>query len=185
MKIKVFTILLFVTVFFSCKNNSGEKQDSEIETQALEKSVDNFTVELNLISQKDDAYVVYYSEDNTTNFTEDKAIWTDIQKGTPELKTIKFVLPEEAVPTHLRIDFGNSKEQETVELYKIKLSYFGREFEIKGSEFYTYFSLNENVKTEIDAEKGTIKFLKSSKEFFTPMYFPMPKLVEEITKLTN
>lgn len=186
MKIKLFTLVLFISVLFSCKNSSAEKTEvAQPESQAQDNSLNEFFVELDLISQKDDAYVVYYTEDGTTNFTEKQALWTQIEKGSPNLKTIKFLLPEGAKPTHFRIDFGNNKDQETVELYKIKFSYFGKKFEIKGSEFYTYFSLNPNVKTEIDASKGTIKFLKNPKEFFSPMYFPMPKLVEEISKLIN
>lgn len=184
MKSTLVGFAVILSLLTSCKDKETVNSPEEI-NKTEEVVSDNFTVQLSIVNPKNDSYVTYYTEDGTTNFVEDKAVWTDIVEGSNDVKKVTMVLPDVANPTQLRLDFGNNKEQETVELYNVKISAYGRSFEFKGSELYTYFSLNENVKTEIDEQKGTIKFLKNPEGFQVPMYYPMPKLVEEITKISQ
>ena len=181
MKTKIFIIaLLFSLAFISCKNDNKEKSDDTPKADVKQ----NFSVDLDVITPIEDNFSVYYTEDNTINFTGEKAVWTGV-KGQPESQKVTLNLSEEIIPTNIRIDFGLNKDQGDITLEKFKLNYYGKSFEAKGSEFFKYFIPNDSVKTEIDQAKGTVKFLKNPKKFFTPFYYPQQAVLDEIKKITK
>ncbi len=181
MKTKNFIIAtLFSLAFISCKNDKTEKTEEAPKADVKE----NFSVDLDVITPIEDNFSVYYTEDNTINFTGEKAVWSGV-KGQPNSQTVTLNLSEEIIPTNIRIDFGLNKDQGDIILEKFKLSYYGKSFEAKGSEFFTYFIPNDSVKTEIDLAKGTVKFLKNPKKFYTPFYYPQQKVLDEIKKITK
>jgi hypothetical protein len=163
--------------FISCKND--KKEDV---TKADEKQ--NFSIDLDVVAPLDDNFSVYYTEDNTINFNGDNAVWRGV-KGQSDIQQVTLDLKEEIIPTNIRIDFGINKDQGDIVLEKFKLSFYGKSFEAKGSEFFKYFIPNDSVKTEIDSVKGTVKFLKNPKKFFTPFYYPQQAVLDEIKKITH
>jgi hypothetical protein len=65
------------------------------------------------------------------------------------------------------------------------LKYNNKMFKAKGSDFLNYFIENNTIKTEIDKERGTIKFITNPKEFFIPFYYPQQTILEEVAEITN
>lgn len=179
-------ILLIALITFSflvsCKNDK-EAEKTENET-IKEKKNEYFSVEIDVIASKEDNFSVYYTEDGTINFTGEKAIWSGVlaQEGSQK---ITFNFPEEVIPTHIRFDLGLNKEQGDIIVEKFKFDFYGNSFEAKGSDFLKYFIANDQVKTEIDEVKGTIKFLKNPNGFVAPFYYPHQALLDEIAKITK
>ena len=129
---------------------------------------------------------MYYTEDGTINFNLEHVSWSGIKGGTDSQKVI-FNLSEEIIPTNIRLDFGLKKgsEQGDVTLQNVKVINYGKSFEFKGSDFLKYFIENKEVKTEINAANGTIKFLKNPSVTTTPFFYPTQLLIDEITKITK
>lgn len=175
---------LFALVFSSCKKDAETTTEGTTAPAVEEKIV--FKAEFDVIAEKDDSFAIYYTEDDTTNFPPENAVWGTV-KGQAEPQKVTFDFPVDALPTDLRFDFGLKKgaEQGDVTLQSFKLSYAGKEFVAKGSEFYAYFSANKDVKAELDETKGTIKFPKNPAGTTTPIFYPMPLLKEQIKKLTQ
>jgi hypothetical protein len=183
MKNKILLIALTTFSFLvSCKN---EKEAEKIENETVKvKKNEYFTVEMDVIASKEDNFSVYYTEDGTINFTGERAVWSGVLAQEASQK-ITFKLPEEVIPTHIRFDLGLNKEQGDIIIEKFKFDFYGNSFEAKGSEFLKYFITNDQVKTEIDEAKGTIKFLKNPNGFVAPFYYPHQALLDEIAKITK
>jgi|SRR6218665_682498 len=182
MKTKIFIVAAMIALAFtSCKNNSTEKTE---EAPAAPAVKENFSVTLDVIVPLEDNLTVYYTEDGTNVFNADKSVWGAV-KGQTTSQAVALDLKEEVIPTNIRLDFGINKNQGDVILEKFKLTYYGKSFEARGSDFLKYFFPNPEVKTEIDEVKGTIKFLKDPAGHKTPFYDPQPTLVEEIKKITK
>lgn len=175
---------LFAMTFTSCKKE-GESTPAGTDAPKVEEQV-VFKAEFDVIAEKDDSFAIYYTEDNTTNFPPNNAVWGNV-KGQAESQHVVFNFPADVLPTDLRFDFGLKKgaDQGDVILQNFKLSYAGKEFVAKGSEFYAYFAANKDVKAELNETNGTIKFPKNSSGNTTPMFYPMPLLKEQIVKLTQ
>ncbi len=175
---KIITLVLFVVLFTSCKNEN--KADSKTEKK------ENFNIEVEITTNKNDNFPLYYTEDGTINFSGTNAVWKGV-KGQPEKQTITLDLPNEIMPTHIRIDFGiiKGEEQADITLHKFKMNYNGKSFETNGSNFLRYFIKNDSVKTEIDVAKGTITFKKNPGSKIDRFYYPQQTIVDEITKITK
>ncbi len=177
MRNKVLIISMLLTTFFlSCKDEKKTESNTAVK--------ENFSVELDVIASKKDDFALYYTEDNTINFIGEKALWSGVKGGNVQ-EIIKFDLSEELVPTDIRLDFGLNKEQDLIELFSVKIVYYGREFIIKGSDFFTYFIEQDAFTTEIDPAKGSIKFIIPKGNHQTPFYYPRQELLDAIKKLTS
>lgn len=183
MKNNFYLIFAFVALIVtSCKNNQEKSNQSEV-SKAVTK--ENFSVDLEVVAPKADNFAIYYTEDGTINFTGDKAVWRGVitQPLNSQIVTIDF--PKNVVPTHVRFDLGNNKEQDDIVLSSFKLNYYEKSFQAKGSDFFKYFIPNDSIKTEIDPAKGTIKFLKNPKTFYVPFYYPQQAILDEVSKITK
>jgi len=182
MKINFFIgLIALVFVTTSCK--SDKKAETGENASNLPK---NFSLELNVISEKNDDFAMYFSEETPATFGPENAVWSGV-KGKPEMQTAVFKLAEDVIPTYIRIDFGikGPAERGDVILENFKLSYNGKTFERKGSDFLNYFIVNPKIVTEIDQAKGTIKFNKNTVDAVNPYYEPKETLAVEISKLTK
>jgi len=185
MKTKFLIIATIIALgMTSCKKESDAKKSEDTAPKVEVKQ--NFSVTLDVVAEKNDDFPLYYTEDGSIKFDGDHAVWTGV-KGQAATQTVVLNLSEEIIPTHIRVDFGIKKgeEQGDVTLSKFKVSYYGKDFEFKGSDFMKYFIPNKDVQTEVDAANGTIKFLKDPKGTFTHFYYPQQLLVDEIAKLTK
>jgi hypothetical protein len=173
-------IVLALLFFVSCKE---DKKTEENSTSEIAKN-DFFSVELDVINSLEDNFAVYYTEDKTINFTSDKTIWSGV-KGQVESQKLNFKFPEEILPTDIRLDFGMKQDQKEVILENVKMNYYGKSFQFRGSDFLNYYRANDSIKTEVDEAKGTIKFLQNPKRFNPIFFYPNEKLLEEVQKITN
>jgi len=176
MKSKILVLLLAFAVF-SCK----KEEKPAPEPKAQEEMPEMFIVKLNVTVKKDDSFHLFYTEDNTINFNEKNSVWAELKgKDTPQ--ELVFKLPESAVPTHLRMDFGVNKEQEEIVINDFKMEYFDKSFEAHGPEFFTYFYPNLEC-TNIDKVKGTAIPVKKGTAYTGPMFYPQIALSEKIKSM--
>lgn len=180
MKTKILIALVAITIV-SCKTENKE-QDAENKEVNEEVVNPNFNVELTATAAKKDDFALYFTEDNTINFTAENALWCGIEP-LKENATVYFEIPEERLPSHIRLDFGLNKAQDSVVLKNVEFNYLKNTFEIKGSEFFKYFNQDEQFKTKIDDVNGTVTFYKSGSEYKTPYYYPNDSLVKKIIAL--
>ncbi|WP_396149418.1 hypothetical protein [Flavobacterium sp.] len=171
------SISLFLVIVSSCKD---EKKTEE----KAEPVKENFSVELDVVVKKNDDFTVYYTETGTNEFDGTKAVWGGVSGGNIDEKVL-IELPEEIVPTNIRVDFGIKPEREDVVLKKITLIFHGKRFEIKGSDFLNYFIVNDKVPTETDGALGTIKFLKTPENKEGTYFYPRQELLDKIAELTG
>ncbi|MDI9256110.1 hypothetical protein [Flavobacterium sedimenticola] len=185
MKTNFFAVLLVVLSLVSCKDDKKEGEQASPEAETPEVAVkQNFSVELDVAASKKDDFTLYYTEDNTTAFTGELAAWRGVQ-GDGKRETVVFDLSEEKIPTDIRLDFGMNKEQESVTLYSVKISYYGNEINFKGVDFFKFFIESKDFKTEFDQGTGAIKFIKTGSEYKTPFYYPRQELIDALKKLTT
>lgn len=175
---------IFSIAFSSCKKDDSNKVSNTNESATEIKS--NFTVEINAVTDKDDDLAVYYTEDGSTNFTAEKALWGSIKAG-GKGEPLIFQFPNEIIPQALRLDFGikRKEQQGNVTLKSFKISCYNKNFEAKGSDFFTYFVKNDSIDTQIDATAGTITFKQNLKNNAAAFFYPGPALNSEIKKLTK
>lgn len=178
MKTRIVLSILSAIVFFTgCKN---EKSVDSLEVVKSEEAVKIFQVTLDVTVKKNDDFAIFYTEDGSINFTGDP-IWIGV-KGSDTPQKVVFNLPENVIPTNLRIDFGISKDQDIMTVNNYKMTYAGKTFETPGATFFKYFRPNEQC-TQIDKEKGLVIPVKNEGKYFGPSFYPEVLLSEEISKL--
>jgi len=179
----ILSVVLIVLFMSACKNteNTDAKKDDVAKVAVKER----FSVEMTVQAQKQDDFTVFYTEDGTNSFDGVKAVWSGVKGGNVE-EHLLFDLPEEVIPTNIRVDFGIKKEREDVTLKNMKIEFYGKSLEIKGSDFFTYFLKNEPVMPGVvDAQAGTVTFKRNHESKEGTYYYPSPKLLEEIAKMTK
>lgn len=180
MKTKTLITLLFIsTILFSCKKDGDAVNNDE------KKDVNpKFTVEVDASSKKSDNFALYYSEDGTTDFKDMNTVWCGINGG-GKLQKVKFELSEEKVPTHIRLDLGLKKDQDSVVIKNVKVSYYGNSYEFIGSDFFKYFIQNDEFNTKVDVANGTLTVLQKDGIYKSPYYYPTQATIDNIKKITT
>ena len=175
-------VFLMALAVISCKDE--KKTDGAINVAETPIVENGFKVAFDLIAKKDDNFHLYYTEDNTINFTEEKSLWLPF-KGSDAEQEVKFVLPEDIIPTNFRVDFGYgvNKEQSDIVLKKFKMKYFDKTFEVKDSLIFYYFYPNKD-NTILDNTHATLKRIKSD-QATAPSLYPNTPLSEEILKMVK
>jgi hypothetical protein len=176
------SIVLFLLLGLTLVNCKNEANSSGTENKQAEAPKKVFTVALDVVVKKDDDFCVLYTEDGSTDFKE--GIWKAV-KGSDTQQTIEFALPEDVVPTQIRLDFGISKEQETIMVNGFSMNYLGKTFKAPGEQFYLYFAPDVS-KTIFDKDKRTIDAVVKDGVRQYPSFYPNTKPVgEEIAKLVQ
>jgi hypothetical protein len=182
MKTKSLILFVFLSVsFFSCKEEKKPEENTNTEV----KNVDTkFKVSFELEAINDDNFHLYYTEDGSIKFTEEKSLWYPY-KGSDKPQEVVFSLPEDAIPTNLRVDFGHdvNKEQTEIVLKKFKMNYYDKSFEAKDSLIYYYFYPNQES-TILDKKTSTLKRIKLDQNS-PPILYPHETLSQEIDKLVK
>jgi hypothetical protein len=175
-------VFLMALAVISCKD--GKKTDDAINVAETPIVENGFKVAFDLIAKKDDNFHLYYTEDNTINFTEEKSLWLPF-KGSDAEQEVKFVLPEDIIPTNFRVDFGYgvNKEQSDIVLKKFKMKYYDKTFEVKDSLIFYYFYPNKD-NTILDNTHATLKRIKPD-QATAPSIYPNTPLSEEILKMVK
>ena len=176
MKIKVIITVVFLSIIsISCKNEKSVEELPVVEEKVAESKV-NVTVDM--VVPIDDSFQLFYTEDNTLNFGEDKCVRVNV-KGKETSQKIVFDLPDDVAFTFLRLDVGENKQQKEMKIENFAIKYYGKKFEAKGNLFFQYFSANDQLK--VDFEKST--FIPQGKEIHDPVFYPLEPLGVELDKL--
>lgn len=179
MKIKFVLLgVLLSVVSISCKD------DKKNEVQQDKKMVDPkelFNVELNLIVSKDDSLQLFYKDDSNNDWQDEKSVWAPV-KGDVNAQKVQFFLPKDIIPNDLRIDFGNNKNQKSIEVKNFTMKYFNKTFTVKDTMFYQFFQPNEQINW--DRKKATANF-NYKQGIYDPLFFPRETLKGEILKIVK
>lgn len=172
-------ILLIISIFISsCKNEKKEALEKEAK-------VDNsFNVSFDFILKKDDDIHLYYTTDGTLNFNENNSLWLPI-KGSENAQTLTFSLPDDVIPTHLRVDFGAgiNEQQSDVDIKSFTMKYYDKKVVANGLAFFDYFYINEsNTKKD---EGTTVLRRLDQKQSGGPMVYPQTLLTDKIKEMTK
>lgn len=177
MKIKFLAGVVLFTLFFSaCKDEKSNENQPAAEEKAPVESKVNITVDM--VVPVDDTFQIFYSEDGTLNFTEEKSVRVDV-KGKPESQKIVFNFPEEVAFTFLRFDAGENKLQKEMKMNDFVIKYYDKNFQAKGNLFFQYFAPNEQLK--VDMVKST--FVPEGKDPYDPILYPLEPLGVVLNKL--
>lgn len=181
MKIRLIIASLAILSLLSCKDE--KKEDTTNPTEQIKES-NSFEVFLEFKVKKDENIHLYYTEDGSINFNEEKSMWQAV-KGSDNFQQIGFTLPENALPTAIRLDLGYGKnpEQSDIELKKFKISYYGKTIEAQDSAIFDYFYLPGESTKRIE---GTNKVARLTKDQIVgPILYPNENLLAKIKELTR
>lgn len=135
-----------------------------------------FALKLDMVMKKNDSIQVFYTTDGTINFTEGQSFWTRVN-GAKHNQTIILPLPNDTIPTQLRIDFGRNRQQDDVVLNKIEIQYQKKAEEIKGRDIYTYFRVDDSY-TVLDKDLGLLK-RKQPGQLNGPSLYPNGEMLRQ------
>lgn len=177
----IITCLVFTTLF-SCKENKETDQNNPQSVEVVKE--DFFKVTLDVVVKKDDNFHLYFTEDGSILFNEEKSVWNQI-KGSDKPQTVVFTLPKDVLPTAIRLDlgYGVNPLQSEIEIINFNCSYFGKSINAKGIEFFDYFYNTPESSTIIP---GTSKLKKLDKnQGIGLILYPNENLQAKIKSITK
>jgi len=172
---KILLSTLMILVIASCKDESKEAAKDE------QKLPETFNVSFNLTVKKDDTFQLYYTEDGTLNFGDALSV-KSVVKGSDKPQEVLFKLPVDVLPTNIRLDLGENKEQESIVVNSMKLKYFDKIFEAKENLVKKYFYLLE-AQEKYDEATSTISLVKPAGQPYDPLMWSNEALAVELAKL--
>ena len=183
MKTKIIVLFsLSLLLFTSCKKENSIDDLKVVETKKADSN--SFKVTLDFVAQKDDDFALYYSVDGTINFIGTSPVWQGF-KGSNNQQQLTFIVPDEIIPTQIRLDFGMKQDQQDIVLKSLKLEYNGKVFLVEGSNIFKYLMADPNQCTA-DINTATIKALVKDGKRLTPSLYPagdfLGKEIQNITK---
>lgn len=178
MRTKIIIAGLFLSLsLLSCKN------DKKNEVKEVEKPI-TFDVIADVIVKKDDDLIIYYKDGSNEWFDEQHAVWVNV-KGSDNLQTLTFSLPEGVLPNNLRFDFSKNPLQDPVKISRLKISYLKKSFEVNENDILKFFDANEYVK--YDKNTKLYSTFKDNKGIYDPFlsitigfYNEMDKVVKTL-----
>lgn len=186
MKNRIVLVMIVIMSFFSCKNEGDSKVVEQNAANPKEEKADEnlLKVSFDLIVKEDDNMHLYYTEDGTIDFDEKKSIWMSVT-GNDQAQEVTFKLPENVLPTHLRVDFGHGKNetQSDVDLKSFRLQYYDKTFEAKDTMIFNYFY--PNLENTVVPNKTAILKRKAKDQPGGPILYPHEPLTIELQKLVQ
>lgn len=132
---KKLTILVLIACF-ACKQGKNEykKQSSIIN----DKEIVKLELLLNVKVPKDDVFEVYYYESGEKTFNSENFIFKRV-KGSEDVQTLTFEIPNNVYPERLRLDFGKNTDQEEMTLVAATLKYGNKKYMFSNLEINEQF----------------------------------------------
>jgi hypothetical protein len=179
MKTKLITILLLITTIFGCKD---EKSVDNLEIVKPDVIDNSFKLSLDVIVKENDDFSLFYTEDGSTDFTKIEPIWISV-KGSESSQKVIYSLPEDVIPTQLRLDFGINKNQKDIVLNNVSMNYKGKTKTIGCPNLVSFFRADDS-KCTFDHVTGKIvaKIVDGKRQY--PSLYPHETVLQpEIEKL--
>jgi hypothetical protein len=164
MKITKVILIAMSVCFLGCKD-----QKEEVKTEEAPVVANNVKVTLDVTIKKDDDLQIYYTETTSTDFNEKESLWQHV-KGSESPQKIVFNIPEDVLPTMVRLDFGVSDNQEAVKFSGIEFEYYGKKFTSVGEDLANYF--RPQTEARIDFKTGLIEARFQDGKRIEPAIFP-------------
>ncbi|TAF11736.1 MAG: hypothetical protein EAZ75_01915 [Flavobacteriia bacterium] len=174
----IFGCFILFSTLQSCKEDKKEEVGDK--PQELKET---FNVNFNLTIPKDDTFQLFFTEDETLNFSDDKSVKI-VVKGGEAPQDLLFKLPEDVLPTNIRLDFGQNPEQGNIKVNSMKFKYFDKTFEAKDSLVSKYFYLLES-QVKYDPSTSTISIIKKQGELYDPLMWSNQLLSDEMVKMVK
>jgi hypothetical protein len=176
---KLLSFLLVIITVLSCKDEKNP--DAE---QSQDKLPETFNVAFTLTVPEDDTFELYYTQDGTLNFGVDAPVKT-LVKGSDAPQEVLFKLPENVLPSNIRLDFGNNKSQGAIKVGGIRLKYFDKKFEEKGDVVKKYFYFND-FQVKYDEKAGTmVPVVPTGNAIYDPLMWSNELLGVELKKIVK
>jgi hypothetical protein len=174
MKNKILLAISLLSVLVSCKNEKSVKTEPE------EVKKESFKISLGLIVPKDDSLQIFYTEADKAEYKEENSVWA-IVKGSEKEQEATFELPSDVIPSELRIDFGQNKDQKQISVKNFKMEYLGKKFEVRDTLFYQYFQPVNQI--DWDRKNAIAKINTPEGQKHDPSFNPRETLKTEINNL--
>lgn len=175
---QILSITIFALTVIACKNETKEAAPAD-----SGKLPETFNITFNLTIPKDDTFQLYYTEDNSLNFGDDRSVKSVVKGGTAP-QDVLFKLPVDVLPTNIRLDFGENKEQGDVVVNAMKLKYFDKTFEAKANLVKQYFFYND-FQLKYDEATSTVKAVVGKDGVYDPLMFSAEALKIELSKIVK
>lgn len=169
--------LIAVLILVSCKSENEKKVEDKNNVELPE----TFDVSFNVTVLKDDTFHLLYTQDGTLNFSDDKKVALII-KGNDKPQDILFKLPKDVLPTNIRLDLGQNKDQGEMSINSIKVKYFKNTFEHKENIVKNYFYFND-FQLSRDDKSGKVKAVIGSDGRHVPLMWSNELLSDELKKI--
>jgi hypothetical protein len=175
-------IVLIVSVcaltLFSCKI---DKEEKEIDINSVKKGLTNSKIKVTLeaIVPKDDIFQIYYTNDGTPNCSEELSVKAAVV-GSDKKQKIVFNLPEDSAMLYLRIDPGQNPDQGTMKFFSFQYDYFGKKFDIIGSDFFNNFIPTEHL--EMNFKEATLTPTGKG-EKYDPVLYGQPPFAPRLKEI--
>lgn len=180
MKTKFIAVLVLLTVFISgCKD--GKSVDN-LEIKKPEVIDNSFKVILDVIVKENDDFSLFYTEDGSTDFTKIKPIYMSV-KGSETSQKVLYSLPEDVIPTQLRLDFGINKNQKDIVLNSVTMDYKGKTRTIGCPELVSFFRADDSKCTFDPITGKIVAKIVDGKRLYPSLYPHETVLQPEIEKL--
>jgi hypothetical protein len=172
--------ILMMFALVSCKNDTAKTETETAKTELKE----TFDVNFNLVVPKDDTFKLYYTEDGTLNFGDDRAVLC-VVKGSSTPQDLLFKLPADVLPTQIRFDFGDNAEQGDIIVNSMKFKYLKNTYEkvFGAGEEITHYFYPLEAQIKIDNATKTVKLLKPKGQVHDPLMWSNQLLSDEMEKL--
>lgn len=170
-------IILFAAFFTACKNDKPTEGGAE----APAPEPKGFKIILRAVVAKDDNVAFFYTEDGTIDFSKIQPVWVNV-KGSSSEQDIVCFLPEDAMPTQLRIDPGINPEQDDIIIKSITFENEGIKRVITGAEIGNFFRADENTCT-FDPVTGIVRGITKDGAKKPSLYPQEAALGEELKKI--
>jgi hypothetical protein len=174
MRITAIVAVCLLSLSIGCKDEKPAQEDIENSKE------ETFKVSLNLVISKDDSLQVFYTEDLDGIYEDQNSVWA-VVKGSEQEQVATFDLPEDVIPSQLRIDLGQNRDQKEVAIKSFKMEYLGAKFEVKDTMFYQYFQPVNQI--DWDRKKAVAKITSTAEQKHDPSFYPRETLKESINNL--
>ena len=169
--------LLFSIVLLSVLTSCKKETETKIEEP---KKSNNFKVTLDMLIKNDDSLQLFYQDELIPKFDEKNSLWVPV-KGSLNSQEVTFNLPEEIIPTSLRIDISKKEGQQPIKINNFTVSYLDKKFETKDSTMIYYFSANNHLK--YDPVNKTLTAIPVKGESYDPYIYTTDKLKAQVKNL--